>query len=471
MTTRDLAVIGGGAGGLVVASVASQLGLKVTLIERQSVLGGDCLHYGCVPSKALIHAAKVAALMRRGAEFGLPAQAPEVDLGAVSDRIQEVIGRIQRHDDPERFRGYGCEVLLGEPANFVSPHELRVGKKTVHARRCVIATGSRPAIPPIPGLVEAGYLTNLDVFGLRTLPRRLVVLGGGPIGVELAQAFARLGSSVAIVERMPRLLPQEDAELTEVLRAGLASENIAVHISTNVERVDRNGSTKIVRCGDASVLEADAVLVAAGRRPNLEGLGLEAAQVRYGPRGIEVDARLRSSRRHIYACGDVCGPYAFTHTAEYQAGIVIANAVFRVPKSADYRVVPRVTFTDPELAQVGLTENEARARGINPEVLRFPFAGIDRALTEHEERGLVKLVTHRGKLLGASLLGPHAGELVHEIALAMKTGASIATLSATIHAYPTLAQIHRRAANAALGPKLFSPATRRLVRWLQRLAP
>lgn len=471
MTRRDLAVIGGGAGGLVVASVAAQLGLKVTLVEKSGRLGGDCLHHGCVPSKTLIHAAKVAALMRRAAQFGLPEQPLQVDLAAVNARVQEVIARIQVHDDPERFRGYGCEVLLGEPAVFVSPQELRVGEKSMHARRFVIATGSRPALPPVPGLESAGYLTNLDVFSLSVLPRRLVVLGGGPIGVELAQAFGRLGSRVTLIERLPQLLPLEDSELSGMLRQSLEAEHISVHTGTNVERVEQRDGTKIIYCTGAAALEADAILVAAGRRPNLDELGLDAAGVRYGARGIEVDRRLRSSQRHIYACGDVCGPHAFTHMAEYQAGIIIANAIFRLPRKADYRVVPRVTFSDPELAQVGLTEGEARSRGIDVKVLSFPFSQIDRALAEHEEQGLLKLVTHRGKLLGASLLGPHAGELVHELVLAMKAGVSVATLSATIHAYPTLAQIHRRAANAAFAPTLFSPATRRLVRWLQRLVP
>ncbi len=468
---RDLAVIGGGAGGLVVASVAAQLGLKVTLVEKSDRLGGDCLHHGCVPSKTLIHAAKVAAWMRRAAQFGLPEQDFQVDLAAVNGSVQQVIDRIQEHDDPERFRGYGCEVLLGEPGIFVSPQELRVGGRSVRARRFVIATGSRPAVPPVPGLESAGYLTNLDVFNLRMLPDQLVVLGGWPIGVEMAQAFGRLGSRVTIVERLPQLLPQEDSELSGLLRESLEAEHIHVRTGTGVERVEQHGAMKIVHCTDAVTLEADAILVAAGRRANVEGLGLDAAGVQCGVHGVEVDRRLRTSQRHIYACGDVCGPHAFTHMAEYQAGIIIANAVFRLPRRADYRVVPRVTFSDPELAQVGLTEGEARSRGFDPKILRFPFSQIDRALAEREERGLLKLVTHRGKLLGASILGPHAGELVHELVLAIKTRVSVATLSATIHAYPTLSQIHRRAANAAFAPTLFSPATRRLVRWLQRLVP
>ena len=476
MKRRDLIVIGGGAGGLVVASAASQLGLAVTLIESETKLGGDCLHHGCVPSKTLIHAARVAALMRRGADFGLPAVEPAVDLGKVTDHVQAVIDHIQRHDDPERFRGYGCEVLLGEGAEFVSPHAVRVGQRVMQGRRFVIATGSRPAVPPIAGLAEAGYITNLDVFSLASLPARLAVLGGGPIGIELAQALGRLGSRITVVEMAEQILPREDPEVSALLRARLEAEGIVVHTGVVVERAGRADRGKFLECrrardGRVMELETDEILVAAGRRPNVEGLNLEAAGVTYGTRGIEVDRRLRTSARHIFACGDVCGPYPFTHMAEYQAGIVISNAVFRFPKQADYRVVPWVTFSDPELARVGVTESEARSRGLAPTVLRFPFKEVDRALTESETDGLVKLVVHKGRIIGASILGPHAGELLHEIVLAMKLGAKISALSATIHAYPTLAQGLRRAVNTYYGPKLFSPGVRRLVRWINRLIP
>ncbi|MGD8312810.1 MAG: FAD-dependent oxidoreductase [Gammaproteobacteria bacterium] len=470
MSRRDLVIIGGGAGGLVVASVAAQLGQRVTLIEKAARLGGDCLHYGCVPSKTLIHAARVASLMRRAPEFGLPSCDPAVDLGRVADHVQSVIDRIQLHDDPERFRGYGCEVRFG-PAGFIEPHAVQVVGEVIRGRRFVIATGSQPFIPPIEGLEETGYLTNEDLFSLRELPARLVVLGGGPVGLEMAQAFARLGSRVTVVERLPHLLPQEDPAVADVLQAQLESEGLVIHSATTVERVFREGAETRVACSGGLTLAADALLVAVGRRPVVDGLGLDTAGVTHDAKGIRVDRRQRTSRKHIYACGDVCGPYPLTHMAEYQAGIVISNAVFRIPKKTDYRVVPWVTFTDPELARVGLTEQQARNKGIDPVVLSFPFKDIDRALTDGQAAGLTKLVIHRGKLLGASILGPHAGELIHEIALAMKTGAGIGDISATIHAYPTLAQIHRRAVNTWYGRKLFSPGTRRLVRWINRLVP
>ena len=470
MSERDLTIIGGGAGGLVVASVAAQLGLKVTLIEKENKLGGDCLHHGCVPSKTLIHAAKVASLMRRGAEYGLPAIEPEVDLGKVTDHVQSVIDHIQQHDDPERFRGYGCEVIFGA-ARFLDPHTVQVNDQQIRSRRFVIATGSKPFVPPIDGLAKAGYLTNLDLFSLRTLPTRLVVLGGGPIGLEMAQAFRRLGSQVTVVERLPHLLPQEDPEIADALQSQMAAEGITIHTSTSAERVGREGDHRVVLCDRNRQLDADQILVAVGRRPNVDRLGLDAAGVEVTPKGITVDPRQRTSQKHIYAVGDVCGPYPFTHMAEYQAGIVISNAVFRFPKKTDYRVVPWVTYTDPELARVGLTEQQARGQGIEPTVLRFEFKAIDRALAEVETCGVTKLVTHKGRILGATILGPHAGELIHEIVLAMQTRAKIGDISAAIHAYPTLAQIHRRAVNTAYAPRLFSPGTRRLVALINRLLP
>ena len=465
---RDLVIIGGGAGGLVVASVAAQLGLKVTLIEKEEKLGGDCLHYGCVPSKTLIHAAKVASLMRRGAEFGLPAIEPAVDMTRINAHVQSVIEQIQVHDDPDRFRSYGCEVLFGE-AEFIDAHSVKVNAQTIRGKRFVIATGSRPFIPPIEGLEEAGYLTNIDIFSLQKLPARLVVLGGGPIGLEMAQAFSRLGSEVTVIERQPHLLPQEDPEVAEALKEKLLSEGLNIHTDVGAERITREGDSRIVHCSNNASYTCDRLLVAVGRRPNCESLGLDRAGVDFTPRGISVDNRQRSSQKHIYAVGDVCGPYPFTHMAEYQAGIVISNAVFRFPKKTDYRVVPWVTYTDPELARVGLSEQQAIEQGIKPTVLHFEFRGIDRALSEVETDGFYKLVTHRGKILGASILGPHAGELIHEIVLAMQTHAKISDISAAIHAYPTLAQIHRRVVNSAYAPKLFSARTRALVKWINRV--
>lgn len=350
-----------------------------------------------------------------------------------------------------------------------------VEDRRITGRRFVIATGSRPAIPAIPGLDEAGYLTSDSLWTQRSLPRRLAVLGGGPIGLELGQALARLGSQVTILEAAARLLPGEDPDTGEALKAILDREGLEIRLGAQVTGVSGQGAVKrldYVQDACSRTLEVDAILVATGRRPNVEDLGLEAAGVDFGARGIRVDRRLRSSAKHIYACGDCCDtPYPFTHAAEYEAGIVITNAVFRLPRKADYRVLPRVIYCDPELARVGLNEREAREQGLEVEVLRFPFSQVDRALAEGETAGEAKLLVRKGRLVGAALLGPRAGELIHELALAMQAKIPVSRIAATIHAYPTLAQIHRRAVNTAYSPRLFGPATRRLVRWIQRLIP
>ncbi len=468
----DLVVIGGGAGGLVVASVAGQLGLEVALVERGPALGGDCLHTGCVPSKTLIHSARLAWQMRHAPRWGLPACEAGVDFAQVRARIQAVVETIQRHDDPERFRAYGVDVRFGA-ARFVSPHEIEVAGQRLRGRRFVIATGSRPRIPDVPGLDEAGFLTNENVFSLETLPRRLVVVGGGPVGLELAQAFARLGSEVVVVTRSGRLLPKDDADLVARLRAHLAGEGLRFLRAPRLLRVETGDAGKQLvyedEAGMARALPLDEILIATGRLPNVEGLGLEAAGVRLGPDGIEVDRRQRTSRRHIYACGDVCGPHRFTHMAEHQAGVVIANAVFRIPKRVDDRTVPWVTYTDPELAQVGPTLARARAEGRKVQALDFPFADNDRAQTAGETAGLVRLVVEGKRVVGASILGPQAGELIHEIALGIRLKARVADIAATIHAYPTLAQAIKRAAHRYYAPRLFSARSRRLVRLLRHL--
>lgn len=467
---QDLIIIGGGAGGLVVASVAGQLRLRVTLVEKQAKLGGDCLHYGCVPSKTLIRSAQVAQLMRRGAEFGLPTIDPEVDLAAVMARVRSVVERIQVHDDPQRFRDYGCDVRFGA-ARFLDPQRIVVDGTVIAGRRFVIATGSRPMIPPIPGLETVDYYTNETIFSLDRLPRRLSIIGAGPIGLELAQAFQRLGSQVTLFEQAPAILPQADAEAAQVLQGALEREGVRFRCGFAVQAVEDKGASGELRLANGERIAHDALLVAAGRRANVEDLDLTAAGVALEQGRISVDRRQRSSQDHIYAVGDVCGPHPYTHMAEYQAGIVISNAVFRWPKKADYSVVPRVTYTDPELAHVGITAAEAEALGLRHEVLRFDFAHSDRALAEAETAGFVKLVVARGRLLGAVVLGHQGGELIHELALAMHTKTRISAIAATIHAYPTLSQAHRRAVNSAYAGALFHPRTRRLVHWLNRLLP
>jgi pyruvate/2-oxoglutarate dehydrogenase complex dihydrolipoamide dehydrogenase (E3) component len=467
---QDLVVIGGGPGGLVVASVAAQVGLRVTLIEKSDRLGGDCLHSGCVPSKALIHMARTAHVARTGAMQGLLSTMPEIDFGKAIDHVNNVIEKIQVHDDPERFRSYGCEVRFGK-ATFISRHAVDVAGETIAGRRFVIATGSIPAIPPIPLLEQAGFDTNETIFKRRSLPERLAVIGGGPIGVELGQAFARFGSKVTIIEMADRLLINEDKAISLQLQAILEKEGIQIITAVQVAGIHREGDARQLRLSNSMTIDCDRILVATGRRPVVHDLGLETAGVEFGRQGITVDRRLRTSQKHIYAVGDVCGPYQFTHMAEYQAGIALANIVFRTPRKTDYRVIPRVVYSDPEVASVGLTENEALSQGIKYHIAEFPMADLDRAMTDGATAGLARILVSKGRVIGASLVGPHAGELIHELALAMQVNAKVKTISGLVHAYPTYAQIHRRTINKSYAHLLQSRKVRSLVWLLNRLLP
>jgi len=467
---QDLVVIGGGPGGLVVASVAAQVGLRVTLIEKSEHLGGDCLHSGCVPSKTLIHMARTAQSARRGAREGLLSVMPDIDFSKAIDQVERVIDKIQQHDDPERFRSYGCEVRFG-PARFISPHEVTVGEEVITGRRFVIATGSIPAIPPIPLLEQTGFDTNETIFKRRSLPSHLAVIGGGPVGVELAQAFSRFGSQVTIIEAADRLLAQGDSQASQLLQEALEAEGITIITAAQVAGVRREGDARQIALADGRTVECERILVATGRRPVVHGLGLEEAGVEFGKQGILVDRRLRSSQKHIYAVGDVCGPYPFTHMAEYQAGIALANIVFRTPKKTDYRVVPRVVYTDPEVAAVGLTESEAQTKGIKYHIAEFPMAEIDRAMTDDIEHGGARILISKGRIAGATLVGPHAGELIHELSLAMQVNAKVKDIAAMTHAYPTYAQIHRRTINKSYAHLLQSKKVRLLVWMLNRLLP
>lgn len=465
---RDLIIIGGGAGGLVVASVAAQLGLKVTLIEKQDKLGGDCLHYGCVPSKTLIKSAKVAHLMQHAEKYGLQSNNAAIDFAKVTQHVQAVIAQIQLHDDPERFREYGCEVLFGD-VKFVNAKTVQLGELTLTAKRFIIATGSRPSAPAIPGLEDIQYLTNENLFSQTQLPKRLLVIGAGVIGLEMAQALHRLGSHVTVVDVTDYIMPNADREVAERLQKILRKEGVEFNFVGKIERVKKIDSEIILYCqtktGGEITIHGSDILVAAGRKPNIETLELENAQVKFSPRGITVNKKLQSSRKNIYALGDVIDcPYKFTHMAEYQAGVVISNAVFRLPKRIDYRVVPAVVFTDPEFAMVGVTEEQAKGA----KILRFEFKDVDRALTEAETAGMAKLIVKNKKIIGASILGLHAGELLAELTLAMQAGISIKQISATIHTYPTLSQVNRRVVNRYYAPKLFSPFTRKIVKFMNR---
>ncbi|WP_287130449.1 NAD(P)/FAD-dependent oxidoreductase [Candidatus Cyanaurora vandensis] len=435
MVPFDVVVIGGGSGGLTVAAGAAQLGAKVALIDKAR-LGGDCLWQGCVPSKALIHVSRIAHQVRHSDRWGIPSSAGPVDFRAVRNHVAQAIQRIEPHDSPARFQGLGVEVLFGE-GQFVDRATFRLSGRDLKARTFCIATGSRPQIPPIPGLSEAGFITNEDVFTLPACPPRLVVLGGGPIGLELGQALHRLGSEVTVLQRGERILPREDTALAAILHQALTDEGITIKTGVTVNRVEGQGDVKILHTNQGS-FTADAILVATGRQPNLEGLGLKEAGVGFNERGIQVDAYLATTNPRIFACGDVTGGYKFTHVAGYEGTVIVRNALLNLFKAkADYRVIPWTTFTDPEVAHVGLTEAEAKDQG--GIVLEQPFKGIDRAITAGEETGLIKIIIRPdGTILGAHIIGQQAGELLQEWVLAMKQNLKVGAISASIHPYPTL---------------------------------
>jgi len=468
----DVCVIGAGSGGLTVAAGASQMGARVVLIEGHK-MGGDCLNYGCVPSKALLAAAQAAENRRRGLAFGLAANGAEVCFARAQRHVREVIERIEPQDSAERFRGLGVEVIFGH-ARFVGADRVEVGERTIQARRFVIATGSSPLVPPIPGLDQVPYLTNETIFDNPTRPGHLIVLGGGPIGVELAQAYRRLGSAVTVVE-MARLLPKDDPELVAVVRQRLLREGVAILEGAKVTGAGADGGGITVTVGGGEIgedrrrLTGSHLLIAAGRRANVGELSLDAAGIEAGRGGVVVDRRLRTSNKRVFALGDVAGGPQFTHIASYQAGIVLRNVLFRLPAKVNYRAAPWVTYTDPELAQVGLGEDAARERAGDVRILRWPFAENDRAQAERQTDGFIKVVTDkRGRILGAGIVGAHAGELIQPWILALQAGWKIGRLASMIAPYPTLGEVNKRVAASYYLPKLFSDRTRKLVRFLAR---
>jgi pyruvate/2-oxoglutarate dehydrogenase complex dihydrolipoamide dehydrogenase (E3) component len=449
----DLIVIGGGSGGIVSAVMAGGLGRRVALIEKHR-LGGECLNTGCVPSKALIHAAKVAHTMRRAGEFGL--RSVDLDLAGTSGAlrwVRETIPRVERADATERLmRDVGVEILFGSP-RFEDERTVSVDGRRLRARAFVLAPGSRPARPEIPGLADAGYVTNTELFDLAAPPESLLVLGGGPVGVEMAQAFCRLGTRVTLVQRRSRLLPRDDAELVVALQEILRAEGIDLRLGSEALRVRAGDGRKRVTLRGSDDAEEEVavaeILVAVGRRPNVEDLNLAAAGVAVSDRGVEVDARMKTTGPRVWAVGDVTGSHPFSHMAEYEAKTAVWNILFPLAKRASFRVAPWTTFTDPELASVGETEDALQARGERYLALTQSFAQNDRALTDGEGVGRVKLLVApgvRGRLLGVQILGPRAGELLHEWILAMEKGKGVATLADLIHVYPTLSMANQHAA-------------------------
>jgi len=468
--TPDICVIGAGSAGLLVAAGASQLGAETVLIEAGR-MGGDCLNYGCVPSKALIAAAAAADALRRGPEFGVaPGEGPRVDFARVHAHVHDVIAAIAPNDSVERYEGMGVRVVQAM-ACFTDARTVKAGDVTVRARRFVIAAGARPSVPPLPGLDSVPHLTNETIFDLAERPAHLLVLGGGPIGCELAQAYRRLGAEVSLVE-MRTILPKDDPEAAEVVRQRLRAEGVALREGAKVVRAERTSSgVRLILEVDGveRMLDGSHVLVAAGRRASVDGLGLNAAGIAARPDGIVVDARLRTSNRRVYAIGDVTGGLQFTHVAGHHATVVIRNALFRLPARVETRAMPWVTYTDPELAQVGLTETTARAAGHDIRILRAGFAENDRAVAERRRDGFVKAITdRRGRILGCTIVGPHAGELIQPWILAIRSRLKIGAMAEMISPYPTLGEAGKRAAGNFFAPLLFSERTKAIVGFLRR---
>lgn len=460
----DICVIGAGSGGLSVAAGAAQMGARTVLIER-GAMGGDCLNTGCVPSKALIAAAKHAHDMTDGARFGVTAAKPDIDFARVNAHVKGVIAAIAPNDSIARFEGLGVKVLQGD-ARFKDRHTVIVGNTEIRARRFVIATGSRAAAPPIPGLDVTPYLTNETIFDNTTCPEHLIIIGGGPIGMEMAQAHRRLGAKVTVIEAA-RALSKDDPELVLFVLDRLAREGVEILEGSPIARVAAATGKIAVTLENGRVIEGSHLLVATGRTPNIETLDLDKAGVTFTAKGVNVDDRLRTANRKIFAMGDVIGGLQFTHVANYHAGIVIRNALFRLPAKLDYGNIPWVTYTDPEIAHVGETETEARARYMKINVLRWHLAENDRAQAMRETEGQIKVVTDmHSRILGCTIVGPNAGELILPWVLAKSRGLKLSAMASLTVPYPTLSEISRRVASAYYTPTLFSPRTRALVRFL-----
>ena len=473
----NVVVIGAGTAGLVTSAGTVGLGGRAALIEAGK-MGGDCLNYGCVPSKALISSAKLIERIRHAKKMGLSDMEPSFRFEDVFARMRERRAKIEPHDSVERFEGLGVDVFQGR-AKFVSPHEVQIDDGTrLKARNFVIATGTKALVLPIPGLDKVPYYTNETIFDdMPKAPKSMIILGGGPIGCEFAQVMRRLGVQVKLVELLPRLLPRDDDDASALIAKRFAEEGIEVFTGTKATKFEQNGELGTIigatvenEDGDERKLEAEALLVATGRKANVDHLGLEEAGVEFDRRGVKVDETLTTSKPHIFACGDVAGPYQFTHSADYQARIVVRNILMPWFKTkADYTWMPWVTYTDPEVAHCGLTEDEARKQNVAYDVFRYDWKDLDRAITDSETTGFIKVLTEAGKdkIVGATVTGVHAGEVIHEVLVAAKHGIGLSKLSGTIHAYPTLSSSVQRVADSFQKTKL-TPRVANIFKWLYK---
>lgn len=473
MKENDVVIIGGGIGGLTVAYGALYNGLSVTIVDKHQVLGGESLRHTCIPTKTLSHAAKIAHMVKNADKFGIDAYLLSVDLGKVNDHIDAVRAKIQTEENYGWFAQMGGQIIHGA-AKFFDPSTILVNNTKIRGKKFVIATGSNTAIPKIPGLAATGYLTNETIFQKLSLPQKIVVLGAGGTGIEFAQAFTRLGSTVVVIDKNEQILSNEDSELTWHLRDTLEKEGIKFHLSTKVQEICTQNNKKVLVCnnkqGDKFVVESNDVFIATGRTPNAAGLNLEIAGVHYDERGIFVDKLLRTSNKKIYAVGDVINSlHKYTNVAEYQANSVVNHMLFKVPFCSQNKIIPRVVSTDPELAQVGLTELAAAKRKFAKiEVLRLDLKGNDRAMTCGATTGKLKLLVSNNRIVGASILGPHAGELICELTLAINMRARLEDIAMTLHPYPTFAEMNRKIINQHANKKGMSYYMKKIISFAQR---
>ncbi|WP_170575025.1 dihydrolipoyl dehydrogenase family protein [Ruegeria atlantica] len=466
----DILVIGAGSGGLSVAAGASQMGADVILLEGHK-MGGDCLNFGCVPSKALIASGKAAYGQAHAAAMGVADVVPQADYAAAKDHVQSVIAQIEPMDSQERFEGFGVKVIR-EYGSFVSSTQVQAGENLITARRVVIATGSSPLVPPIPGLDQAPYYTNETIFDLRDKPEHLLIIGGGPIGLEMAQAHIRLGCEVTVIEGM-QALGKDDPEAAGVVLDALRAEGVAIHEQAMVAQVrDNNGVVEVVT-QNGDIFSGSHLLLAAGRKANTDRLNLAAAGIEPTRTGIKVDESLRTTNRKVYAIGDVAGGLQFTHVAGYHAGIIIRSALFGLPSKAKTAHIPWATYTDPELAQVGLTEAQAREQhGDRLEIARFDYHHNDRAISERKTKGFIKVMVVKGRPVGATIVGHQAGELINLWSLALANNLKMGQIAAMVSPYPTIGELNKRVAGAYFTPRLFENQTvKRVVRFVQRWMP
>jgi pyruvate/2-oxoglutarate dehydrogenase complex dihydrolipoamide dehydrogenase (E3) component len=466
----DIGVLGGGAAGLTVASGASQFGAKTLLIEKEKALGGDCLHYGCVPSKTLIRTAHVYHMMKNARRYGLPsADIRPVDFTDIAKRIQYVIGTIQKHDSEERFCSLGVKVEFGNAA-FVDEHAVKMNGKTYSAKKWVISSGSSPDVPPIKGIDTTPYITNKEIFSLDSLPKSMIIIGAGPIAVEMAQAFSRLGTKVTVIQRSGQILSREDKDMAVMAMNVLETEGVTFYLNTAIVRTKDLGHEREViikgKDGQEKSLKAERLLIALGRKVNTEGLGLQGISLNFDKKGIKVDNRMRTNHTHIYAAGDVTGEYQFTHAAGYEGGIVLSNAILHLPRKTDYTFLPWCTYTDPELASIGMNEKRAKEAGIEYSLWTEEFRANDRSLAEGEETGKIKmLLDKKGNPLGVQILGPRAGELVNEWVAVLNGGVKLSTLAGAVHPYPTLAEINKKIAGNYFSGKIFSEKMKKTLKF------